>query len=310
MTDCNVLYLLISIFFICICSVLSLEENLVFDRCNIPRIAKSQLSQLHSIGKIDHGDYITPYDDSDFFSKHLNILHKDTYGESNVLPALFDHPIIIALDDLYNDNDARVQQFRYLTSLENITKTLGSDFKVNLSSSNSYSSYRKQVSIEDYVNDTISNEVRSDQFSNETWYLFGETFTDEWKQKILDAYPLPPCETCTAELSSLSFGIGGKGSGVQWHFHGPGFSETIHGRKHFILFAPDNEPDFDPNYNSRYWMEYIYPHLTEFPWECTVVPGELIYFPDQWHHATINLDRYNVFVSTFTTERFEDWNEV
>jgi hypothetical protein len=41
---------------------------------------------------------------------------------------------------------------------------------------------------------------------------------------------------------------------------------------------------------------------TKKPWECTINSGELIYFPDQWHHATINLDRYTVFVSSFTSE--------
>ena len=40
----------------------------------------------------------------------------------------------------------------------------------------------------------------------------------------------------------------------------------------------------------------------DMPWECTLNPGDLIYFPDQWHHATINLSPYTVFVSTFTTE--------
>ena len=38
------------------------------------------------------------------------------------------------------------------------------------------------------------------------------------------------------------------------------------------------------------------------PWECTLEEGDMIYFPDKWHHATINLDSYTVFVSTFTTE--------
>jgi hypothetical protein len=38
------------------------------------------------------------------------------------------------------------------------------------------------------------------------------------------------------------------------------------------------------------------------PFECTINSGEMIYFPDGWHHATINLDRYTVFVSSFTTE--------
>ena len=38
------------------------------------------------------------------------------------------------------------------------------------------------------------------------------------------------------------------------------------------------------------------------PWECTMNEGEMIYFPDQWHHATINLEKYTVLVSSFTTE--------
>ncbi len=38
------------------------------------------------------------------------------------------------------------------------------------------------------------------------------------------------------------------------------------------------------------------------PYECTLLPGEMIYFPDGWHHATINLSKYTAFISTFTTE--------
>lgn len=41
---------------------------------------------------------------------------------------------------------------------------------------------------------------------------------------------------------------------------------------------------------------------TKKPWECTINAGEMLYFPDQWHHATINLSPYTVFVSSFTTE--------
>jgi hypothetical protein len=37
----------------------------------------------------------------------------------------------------------------------------------------------------------------------------------------------------------------------------------------------------------------------------TVHPGDLLYFPDEYWHATINLDRYTAFVSTFTTEHEE-----
>ena len=49
-------------------------------------------------------------------------------------------------------------------------------------------------------------------------------------------------------------------------------------------------------------METTYWEVASKPLECTLNPGDLIYFPDGWHHATINLDTYTVFVSAFTTE--------
>lgn len=101
-------------------------------------------------------------------------------------------------------------------------------------------------------------------------------------------------------------------------------SYVVHGRKHWMLYPPDQKPYYNPDFTSRAWMEYQYTDLEKkkiemkrnidnskeekdessviMPWECTVHPGEMIYFPDMWHHATLNLDTYNVFVSTFTTE--------
>ena len=132
-------------------------------------------------------------------------------------------------------------------------------------------------------------------------YFFGETYSNEWRDYLLE-YNLPPCETCDRSLSALSFGIGNKGSGVQWHVHGPGFSESLHGRKHWLLYPPSNPPNFNANFTTRHWMEYIYPNLNDIPWECTVYPGEMIYFPNEWYHAILNLDNYTSFISTFTTE--------
>jgi uncharacterized RmlC-like cupin family protein len=33
--------------------------------------------------------------------------------------------------------------------------------------------------------------------------------------------------------------------------------------------------------------------------ECTIYPGDILYFPPFWPHATLNLDRYTTFASTF-----------
>lgn len=39
--------------------------------------------------------------------------------------------------------------------------------------------------------------------------------------------------------------------------------------------------------------------LREGLWECTLRPGEAIFFPSMWMHATLNLEQYNFFVSVF-----------
>jgi len=224
------------------------------------------------------------------------------------LPPLYHEPLLI----FNGNNDYTAPSpftgcthsvFEAKSSLENITRNLPENFNVTLSSSNSFSAHRRTIPLTQYLNDTLSKETFPNQLSNETWYLFGETYSDDWQQMMAE-FCLPPCQTCTKELCALAFGIGGKGSGVQWHTHGPGFSQSIHGRKHWVLYPPHQKPMYDPDYTSRYWMEEIYMNLDDEkkPYECTLFPGEMIYFPDNWHHATINLDRYTAFLSTFTTE--------
>ena len=262
------------------------------------------------------------------------------------LPNLYPYPLVIYPDD---DDDARNALFVNLTNIHVLPTQFDNGFEVTLTGSDSLSSHRRTVPLAQYLEETISTgETPPDQLSNETWYLFGETFTSEWVQ-FLQNYELPSCHSCTKVhrdkgLIALSFGIGNIGSGVQWHIHGPGFSETIHGRKHWVLYPPQFPPEYNLDYASRHWMENVYPLLEDWsaaevdreakhhddylykwkagtvtnikstkhkeemgpskkkPWECTIHEGEMIYFPDRWHHATINLEKYTVFVSSFTTE--------
>jgi len=220
------------------------------------------------------------------------------------LPPLHHEPII-----LYHEGSEKTsmgcnsRKFQELTAMSEITNALPKNFDVTLTSSNSFSAHRRVIPLVQYLNETMSFETFPAQLSNETWYLFGETYSEEWK-KLLNLYCLPPCQTCTRDLSALAFGIGGRGSGVQWHIHGPGFSQALHGRKHWVLYPPEKQPNYDPDYTSRHWMEQVYTSLKDedLPWECTLHPGDMIYFPDHWYHATLNLDHYTAFVSSFTTE--------
>jgi hypothetical protein len=225
---------------------------------------------------------------------------KKRYDWEGGLPPLFPTPLVIS--DAPMD---RNQQFRLLTRSDTIFQNFPSNFTVTLSSSNSFSEHRRTIPLKQYLQEVGTQYPTPKQKSNETWYLFGETYSQEWK-RLLQQYTLPPCQACQRDDDdtwvALSFGIGNSGSGVSWHVHGPGFSEAIYGRKHWIL--QKSVPNFHPDQTSYNWMYYNYSIMSqsERPLECTLYPGDIVYFPDMWWHATINVDDYTAFISTFTQE--------
>lgn len=210
------------------------------------------------------------------------------YGRRGGLPPLFPRPLVITKRDVGLDNgkyrkSGRNSKFRNLTRADSILNSFPSNFNVTLSSSNSFSEHRRTIPFAKYLEEvTTGPALQPDTKSNETWYLFGETYSSEWK-RFLQSYELPPCQACNAldeSLVALSFGIGNSGSGVQWHVHGPGFSEAIHGRKHWILYSFNNQPKFHPDQTSLNWMHHNYSTIErsqDMPLECTLHPGDLIY---------------------------------
>uniref|UniRef100_A0A8D2MXS6 Jumonji domain containing 8 n=1 Tax=Zonotrichia albicollis TaxID=44394 RepID=A0A8D2MXS6_ZONAL len=131
-----------------------------------------------------------------------------------------------------------------------------------------------------------------------TLYFFGDNNFTEWGP--LFQHYVPPPFRIPGTSPAYSFGIAGSGSGVPFHWHGPGFSEVIFGRKRWFLYPPDQTPHFHPNETTLAWLQHTYPTLPPAlrPLECTLRPGEVLYFPDRWWHATLNLDT-SVFISTF-----------
>lgn len=224
------------------------------------------------------------------------------FGEDGGLPPLFSKPIVITAET--RASKRRNQRIRDLTAKDDILQNFSTNFNVTLSSSNSFSEHRRTIPFAQYLEEVATHSTTPDQRSNETWYLFGETYSTEWKQ-LLQHYELPPCQACQRDQPdwiALSFGIGNSGSGVSWHVHGPGFSEALHGRKHWIL--QKERPSFHTDQTSYNWMYYNYSHMApeDRPLECTLHPGDIVYFPDMWWHATLNMDDYTAFVSTFTQE--------
>jgi hypothetical protein len=188
----------------------------------------------------------------------------EEFGQDG-LPPLYHEPVVI----LARSSVPRNQIFTQLTRSDTISQFFGPHFNVTLSSSNSLSEHRRNMPLQAYIDTTIAmKETKLDQRSNESWYLFGETFSDDWK-RLLAHYELPPCVACTPDKVALAFGIGNIGSGVQWHVHGPGFSEAIHGRKHWVLYPKEHPPDFHKDESSRQWMEQNYRQARPKPLECT-----------------------------------------
>ncbi|KAK0403459.1 hypothetical protein QR680_016931 [Steinernema hermaphroditum] len=173
---------------------------------------------------------------------------------------------------------------------------------VVLNSANTYSYRRVESTFGDYVNDLLRPQDL-DTLGNETLYLFGDIDQDLWGP-LLNHYSLPKWSLPRHE-PALSFGIAGAGTGVPFHFHGPGFAEVIFGSKRWFLQPYENRPAFNPDKSTLGWYVHDYPKLAdrERPIECLMKPGELIYFPDKWWHATLNTET-SIFISTFLSETF------
>jgi len=168
---------------------------------------------------------------------------------------------------------------------------------VKLSSANTYSYKKVDVPLKRYV-EQIMKPQTLDTMGNETMYWFGDNNYTEWEE-LFNIYNPPPY-SLPQHSGVYSFGVAGAGTGVPFHFHGPGFAEVIYGRKRWFLYPPHQQPKFNPDKTTLHWLIEDYPTLSgpEMPYECTLYPGEAIYFPDHWWHGTLNLDS-SVFISTF-----------
>ena len=195
--------------------------------------------------------------------------------------------------------------FRELTTLTALTEHYG-EALVTLSSANAFCYGRRKMRVAQYLTDALGHHAEAawDDAAAEAgfsaadnmYYWFGEHGTE--LSSLLTRYPLPryasppplPMGTLGASAPpvkatepALSFGVGPDGSGVPFHFHNDGFSEVLHGAKHWLLYA-HKPPRFRENATSVAWLRHDYPllHESERPYECVIGPGDLLYFPKGW----------------------------
>ncbi|KAL5018938.1 hypothetical protein ScPMuIL_004660 [Solemya velum] len=201
----------------------------------------------------------------------------------------YSEPVVIrgATDNKY---------FQDLCRKDAMLKKHGSK-RIRLSSANTYSYAKSDVTLQKYV-DEIMKPQTLEKLGNETFYWFGDNNYTEWDE-VLSAYKPPPYKL-PGLVGAYSFGMAGAGTGVPFHFHGPGFGEVVFGRKRWFMYPPEQTPVFHPDQTTLQWLHEEFPLLdkSDLPLQCTIHKGELIYFPDRWWHGTLNIDT-SVFISTF-----------
>ncbi|XP_067912435.1 jmjC domain-containing protein 8 isoform X2 [Heterodontus francisci] len=187
-------------------------------------------------------------------------------------------------------------KFQALCSKQSLLQEFGNRL-VRLSTANTYSYQKVDVPFKEYVEHMMKPQSL-DSLGSDTFYFFGDNNYTEW-DSLFRTYIQPPYQL-PGTTGAYSFGIAGAGTGVPFHWHGAGYSEVIYGRKRWFLYPPEKTPEFHPNRTTLSWMFDMYPYLSEMdkPMECTIHPGEVLYFPDRWWHATLNIDT-SVFISTF-----------
>ena len=204
---------------------------------------------------------------------------------------------------------------------------------VSLLSVDSSSHRTKSATLRHYIEDLVTPQDE-DTRADDSWYLFGEALGDPWDE-LVSEYPRPLDSAADAGLRA--WGCGGLYSGVNFHAHGAVFAETLHGRKRWFLAPPAAPPPFSPRRTQLQWLleqtgrsdgssvaelsgtvgserapaslhvssrgggaaaSSIGVGVTA----CSLGPGEVLYIPPGWWHATLNLADWTAFVSTFTME--------
>lgn len=162
---------------------------------------------------------------------------------------------------------------------------------VDLSSSNTYSHGRKRATLREY----LDSFARPAGAANETFYLFGHNYEGVFAQ-LSALYAVPPCEFC-GRAGAVTVGLGGEASGVSFHFHGPGFSESVIGAKRWFLYPPHLTrvvERFGANLTVAEWAQIWYPALRELALSSS---------PQPLSHSQDTEPAVTVFPS-FMTERF------
>jgi len=94
----------------------------------------------------------------------------------------------------------------------------------------------------------------------------------------------------------IIFAIGKTGSGIGLHQHQDAWNQVLLGMKRWTIYPGDPggvppSAGYNPTEPHLRWLETVYPTLESDakPLECLQRPGDIVYVPSGWIHATINI---------------------
>jgi hypothetical protein len=99
-------------------------------------------------------------------------------------------------------------------------------------------------------------------------------------------------ETLGGDENERVLAIGAHGAGVPFHFHGPAWNELIYGVKRWFMYPITVSPGggYNELFDQSHWYDRNYNSLKleEMPYECVQYPGDIVFVPEAFNHATIN----------------------
>ena len=144
----------------------------------------------------------------------------------------------------------------------------------------------KSISLQEFVTkmDRLSK-MDINEYPAQPSYIF-ESISDD--SPLLDDFILPSIldpELTHMSMSQIQFYIGPALSGAPGHFHQSAWNILMYGKKRWFLYPP-TEAFYSRQHVWLWWQQQSKPTGAM---ECIQYPGDLVYVPDLWGHAVLNL---------------------
>ena len=95
------------------------------------------------------------------------------------------------------------------------------------------------------------------------------------------------------------FYVGPALSGDPPHFHRSSWNVLVYGQKRWFVYPPD-DAFYSKQHVWKWWRESYRLIAKPKAWECVQNPGDMIFIPDMWGHAIVNLQESIGVASEFT----------